>query len=49
MLQHHSIPINTVEIVDTTSDIPIITAEEDTVYNVEEIGYVAEVVRATVI
>ena len=35
MLQHHSMPINTIEAVDTTADTPIIAAEEDAVRNAE--------------
>ena len=49
MLQHHIIPIKTMEALDTTADTPIIAAEEDEVRNAEEIGAVDKVVGATVI
>ena len=49
MLQHHSIPIKTMEAMDTTADIPIIAAEEDAVCKAERIGAVDEAHRAIVI
>ena len=42
-------PTKNMEAVDTTANTPIITAEEDTVRNKEEIGSVAEAVRAAMI
>ena len=48
-MQHHSMPIKTMEAVDTTVDIPIVVDEDNVVRNAEEIGAVAKVVRATVI
>ena len=41
--------IKTMKTVDTTVDTKIITTEEYTVRNIEEIGAVDKVVRATVI
>ena len=49
MLQHHSMPIKTVETVDTMADTPTIVDEEDMLCNTEEIGAVAGVVRETAI
>ena len=44
MLQHHSMPIKTVETVDTMADTPTIVDEEDMVCNAEEIGAVTKVI-----
>ena len=49
ILKHQSIPIKTMEAVNTTADTLIITAKEDVVRNTEEIGKVSKVVRETVI
>ena len=49
MMQHQGMTINTMEAVNTLACTPIIAAEEDPVLNVEEIGEVSKVVRATVI
>jgi len=49
MLQQHSIRTKIMVPVDTTTDTPIIAAEEGAVINAEETGAVAEAVRARVI
>ena len=49
MLQHHSMPIKTMEDIYTTADTPIIANKEDVVRNIEEIGAVDGVVRETAI
>ena len=37
MMQHHSMPIKTMEAMDTTMETPTITDKEDAVQNTEEI------------
>ena len=49
ILHHHSMPIKTMDAVDTTVDIPIIAAKENTLHNGEEICALVEVVRETLI